>query len=275
MKKFVAKELMKIARELQAVDRRAFDEDEIRASAEALVKGVEDFKRKYEGLYDQIDELKAMEKDLANKRSFLEKELKGHYKDFSKNTGLDKVSKNFKIATNEAIVTKRMLYDIIAIFKTIDGAKIEDKISTQPAYKAFVNVLIALLNESEHKKYVQMLEGLFNKLIVDFDFGEKQFNITIKAFDEEVTKVYNEARLRWNERHPENPLPEIEKLASQKKYATGMLDYIKDFGGWVKKTFGKLADAFSSLASRLADYFSVSSKLNDKLDEVYAAAKKL
>ena len=270
--KRIAKEIMLIARRISA-----YDDAKAALDFTAITEARKKFEDQYKSIYDQIKTFDSVVKDIKEKQKALEKELKTNFKVFDKETGVSELIKSAAESLAESMKIGKNMQSVISVLDGIQQGAVSAEKSIQPSYKAAFEILVSMLNGTEYEKYVVAVEGSLKKNIVKIETTNKLFDATAKSFDADFEAIYNERKKEWDERHPEKPLPELDKIKASTNTVrvAGIMSWFGDFTGWVAKKYKAVVNACSDLIKNLFSMQKDAERANSKLEELLKAAKKV
>lgn len=238
----ISSDLRKLAHTL-----RSFDESRFREDIDIGMRLSKEFEADEEMILDKMSELDKEIALLQETRKTLQKMLGSKYKEFDKKTGVRSLLKEASNTLAEGASCQKDLSVLVDDVNQLYDDAINLRVSHQPAYKVAWQTLATMLNKSEYKVYVDDIEGLFNKNIVDIKSVRGFMKETTKSFNKEDFDKYNKRRDIWNEKHPDNPIPSYLVTSSSisgtfKGFGSALNRAIRNIGKYSKKAIVGLFD---------------------------------
>lgn len=256
----------------------AFDSEDIKNQLKVITDRKKEFYDANREITSQIDELQKQIDLLKTAQKEFEGKLKSNFKEFDKATGIRKAMLEAERTIGGYQKLGEDVTELVDYMNAIEQDMLRASKSENNSYKSAWEILVSCLNGTEFAKFAQMLSGMFKKNITEFKDAYGVFKVTAdKQFDAEFEKMYEERKKEWNERHPESPMPELKSLMASRTASVriaGILDYFKDFGTWISKTFRGLVDKIGKWINGLRGLNDQVEKTDRSCQELLAACKK-
>lgn len=256
----------------------AFDSEDIKRQLKAIADRKKEFYDANKSIVGEIDELQRQIDLLKTAQKEFEGKLKANFKEFDKATGIRKAMLEAEKTIGGYQKLGQDVAELVDYMNAIEQDMLRASKSENNSYKSAWEILVSCLNGTEFFKFAQVLSGMFRKNITEFRDAYGVFKVTAdKQFDAEFEKMYGQRKKEWDERHPESPMPELKKLMASRTAGVriaGILDYFKDFGTWVSKTFGRLVDKIGGWINALRAVGDQVEKTDRSCQELLDACKK-
>lgn len=271
-KDIIARKLIKIAKNLVALQ-----ENELEDIVSKISVGTKRWKELSKDISKDVADLQKQIDILTEQKELLEKKMKEQYKEFDKQVQMSKLMKEATEMVSSAMSLGENVDEMLQrVQEKVQDIDFKAEKSKQPSYKQAWALLVSTLNGTEYYKYVQKIEASFKKNIVDIKTGSDLIKGASKSWDKDFADFYNERKQKYDEEHPDKPMPSLPKASVESEIRiAGIKDWFVGIGTWIAKQYKNVVSYVSNLIGKLSQTTREAQKGNIKIDQIDRLINKL